>query len=99
MDPSVFGIPNECVGQVNTVGPSVDAYHREMATRIRQLLRKRKISQNVLADLAGVARGQLSAIINAEQSPTVRTLKKIADAFGVNPRELLPTNDSGRAAP
>jgi transcriptional regulator with XRE-family HTH domain len=65
-------------------------YHREIAARIRQLLRKRKISQNVLADLTGVGRGQLSAIINAEQSPTVRTLKKIADAFEVNARELLP---------
>lgn len=69
---------------------SVDAYHRELAARIRQLLRKRNVSQNVLADLAGVGRGQMSAIINAQQSPTVRTLKKLADALDVDPGELLP---------
>lgn len=68
----------------------MDAYHREIAERIKQLLRKRKVSQNVLADLAGVARGQLSAIVNAEQSPTVRTLKKIADALDVGVKALLP---------
>jgi transcriptional regulator with XRE-family HTH domain len=86
----VFGIPNDVREEVNTVGLPVDAYHREIATRIRALLGKRKISQNVLADLADVGRGQLSAVINAKQSPTVRTLKKIADALGVNPRDLLP---------
>jgi transcriptional regulator with XRE-family HTH domain len=69
----------------------VDAYHQAIADRIKQLLSKRKISQNVLADLAAVGRGQLSAIINAKQSPTVRTLKKIADALEVDTRDLLPS--------
>lgn len=67
-----------------------DAFHRALADRIKLHLRKRKLSQNVLADLAGVARGQMTAILSAQQSPTVRTLKKIADALGVDPRDLFP---------
>lgn len=68
----------------------MDDFHRGVAERIKQLARRRKISQNVLADLAGVGRGQMSAILNAKQSPTLRTLKKIADAGEVDVRDLLP---------
>ncbi|HZP66399.1 MAG TPA: helix-turn-helix transcriptional regulator [Rudaea sp.] len=70
----------------------MDDFHRAVAERIRALIRKRKLSQNVLADLAGVGRGQMTAILRAKASPTLRTLKKIADALEVDVRDLLPSS-------
>ncbi len=87
----LFGIPNDPATKVNTVTSTVDEFHRGIAKRIKALAARKKISQNVLADLAVVGRGQMSAILNAKQSPTARTLKKIADALEVDVRELLPS--------
>ena len=54
-------------------------------------MRRRRWSQNKLADFAGISHAQLSRLINCEQSPTVATLGKIAAALDVAVRELLPT--------
>jgi len=69
---------------------STDAAHRYFAARIRELVRRRKWSQNQLADFAGLSRAQLSRVLNGKQSPTLGTMLKIAAALDVSARDLLP---------
>jgi transcriptional regulator with XRE-family HTH domain len=49
----------------------------------------KKLSQNYLADFAGLSRAQMSRILNGQQSPTLRTLQKIAEALELDLRLLL----------
>lgn len=67
----------------------MDAVHRQMASRIRQLAKKRKLTANRLADFSGLGRGFLSNILTGKKSPSLRTLAKIAAALDVPVRELL----------
>ncbi len=67
----------------------MDAIHRHLATRIRQLARSRKMSMNRLADFAGLGRGYVSDVLAGKKSPTLRTLAKIAGALEVPVTELL----------
>ena len=57
--------------------------------RIREARRKRLMTQDVLAATAGISQKQLSKIENDEVDPRFSTLRKLADALGVEPRELL----------
>ena len=44
----------------------------------------------MLADRAGIGRAHLSRLLNHQQSPTLTTLEKIAEALDVPTRDLLP---------
>lgn len=52
------------------------ALHRQIAARIREHAKRRKMSLNKLADFAGISRRQLGRILNAEQSTMISTLEK-----------------------
>ena len=64
--------------------------HRYLAVRIREYAKRKKWSQNQVADFAGLSRSQLSRLVAGKQSPTLATLLKIAAALDVGVRELLP---------
>jgi transcriptional regulator with XRE-family HTH domain len=68
----------------------MDDLHRELASRLRTLMRKKRWSANQLADFAGVSRGYLSEVLVGKKSPTLRTLSKLAGALEVAVRALLP---------
>ena len=57
--------------------------------RVREERRRRLMTQDVLAATAGISQKQLSKIENDEVDPRFSTLRKLADALGVEPRELL----------
>ena len=67
----------------------MDDIHRQIAANIKRLARKKKWSANKLADFSGIARGAMSNVLTAKKSPTIRTLAKIADALGVEVKDLL----------
>lgn len=67
-----------------------DTAHRYLAARVRELAKRRRWSQNQLADFAGISRAQMSRVLNGAQSPTLATVVKIAGALEVGLRELLP---------
>lgn len=69
---------------------ALDAFHRQVSNRVLRLARERGWSLNQLADFAGIGRGHLSNILNTKQSPTLRTLKRLADALEARPKDLLP---------
>jgi transcriptional regulator with XRE-family HTH domain len=67
-----------------TVRSTVDRRHRELAQRINALRVRQRLSQNYLADFAGVSRAQMSRILSGQQSPTYKTILKIAEALNVS---------------
>ena len=60
-----------------------DPIHRMLAANVRRLAESRGWTLVQLADFAGVGRGRLYAILDGHGSPTIRTVKRIADALGV----------------
>lgn len=60
-----------------------------VATRIREVAARRKVSLNRLIELSGVSRTQLFAVLRGERAVTVDTLTKLAVALNVDPVELL----------
>jgi transcriptional regulator with XRE-family HTH domain len=68
----------------------MDALHRGFTRRVRELMKRRELSVNRLADFSGLGRGRVSEILAGKTSPTLRTIGKLADALEVPVRDLLP---------
>ena len=61
-----------------------------LATNIKKFRKKQKISQEDLAKKAGITYSTLIKIESrANENPTIRTLKKIADALNVTIDSLI----------
>lgn len=60
-----------------------------MATRIIALRKRRGLTQEQLAEKAGVGRSHLARLETARQDPTLSTLEKIAKALGVKVSKLI----------
>jgi transcriptional regulator with XRE-family HTH domain len=58
-------------------------------TRLRGLRRERALSQQDLERMTGVAQSTLSALESGKRDAQPRTVRKLADALGVEPRELM----------
>lgn len=56
---------------------------------IRRLRKARGLTQEQLAEDAGMAMRYLSGVERGEENPTLRFLIKIAEALGAEPAELL----------
>ena len=56
---------------------------------IRKLRERRKWSQTVLADFAGLSRSHLSEIENGLKSPNLSTLWRIAEAFDMQTSDMI----------
>ena len=57
--------------------------------RVQELRKKRNLSQEKLADMAGVHRTYIGMVERAEKNITLRNIKKIAKALDVNIKELF----------
>ena len=57
--------------------------------RVQELRKKRNLSQEQLADMAGVHRTYIGMVERAEKNITLRNIKKIAKALDVNIKELF----------
>ena len=62
---------------------------REVGNRIKAIRQAKGITQDQLAELAGLNRAHLYRLENGKQSMTLRTLKIIADTLGVRVRDLV----------
>lgn len=56
---------------------------------MRGLRRERALSQQDLERMTGVAQSTLSALESGKRDAQPRTVRKLADALGVEPRELM----------
>jgi transcriptional regulator with XRE-family HTH domain len=64
-----------------------------LGRRLRQIRRSRELSQEALADRAGVHPKHLSEIERANKDPRATTVIKLADALGVPVAELYADED------
>jgi transcriptional regulator with XRE-family HTH domain len=63
--------------------------NRFVGQRIRTIRRQKGITQDHLAELAGLNRVHLYRLENGRQSMTLNTLKVVADALEVRVRDLI----------
>jgi transcriptional regulator with XRE-family HTH domain len=63
------------------------------AVRLRELRRERALSQEDLERTTGIAQSTLSALERGKRDAQPRTVRKLAEAFGVEPRELMKGGD------
>ncbi len=62
---------------------------KRFGERVREERLKRKISQEKLAELAGVHRTYIGMIERAEKNITLENIEKVASALGLQINELL----------
>jgi transcriptional regulator with XRE-family HTH domain len=62
---------------------------KKLGENLRKLRLKKNISQGELATALNVDRAYISNIENGRMNPTLSTLGKIANAFGISSSELL----------
>lgn len=61
----------------------VDTERTTIGERIKVVMDAQKVSQNELERRTGIDRGHISRIINGKVSPTLDTIKRLADALEV----------------
>jgi transcriptional regulator with XRE-family HTH domain len=57
--------------------------------KLRELRRDRALAQEDLERMTGVAQSTLSALEAGKRDAQPRTVRKLAEALGVEPRELM----------
>ena len=67
----------------------MEFYDKAVASAIQRLRTKRKLSQEVLSGLSGMARPHLSMIERGERIPTLYTIWRLADALDMRPSDLV----------
>ena len=63
---------------------------KKFGRKIYTLRKRRNISQEQLANIAGIERSYMGAIERGERNPTLLKIHKIAKALKVSAGELLP---------
>lgn len=67
-----------------------DRFIREFGENVRQAREAKGLSQEALADAAGLHRTHISLIERAQRVIRLNTLEDLCRALGVQPDELLP---------
>ena len=65
-------------------------YVTRFGERIRQLRERSGLSQEILADAAGLHRTHISLIERGHRSIRIETIERLAIALDVEPSELMP---------
>ena len=60
-----------------------------VAANIRKRARRRRLTLERLADLSGISRASMWSLLAGDHYPTLRSLVRIANALGCEPRDLL----------
>ncbi|HOX57083.1 MAG TPA: helix-turn-helix transcriptional regulator [Candidatus Paceibacterota bacterium] len=69
--------------------PGIEQHRRLLGEAIRAKRRKRRLSQEKLAEKADLSTVFISRVERGKESPSVDSLVKIARALGVRARELV----------
>ena len=67
----------------------IDEIDKKVGLNIRLERVKRWISQEILADMAGIARSTMGIIERGEQSPSLQTVAKVANALQLDMYKLF----------
>jgi transcriptional regulator with XRE-family HTH domain len=63
--------------------------------KLRELRRRRMLSLRELGERSGVAFDNINKLENEQRRAQPRTVRKLADALGVAPMDLMKGQDSG----
>lgn len=74
----------------DTLDVAKDRFIQDFGERVRELRLERGLTQEKLADLAGMHFTAIGHIERASRSSTLETVLKLAKALQVQPRELIP---------
>lgn len=75
-------------------GEDLEAEHEAFSDRVRALMEKNNVTQEALANAAGISQPAVSNILTRKSRPQRRTVAKFAAALGVAPEELWPEYES-----
>lgn len=67
----------------------IDFDRKAVGCVIRQLRKERRLSQEVLSGLAGIARSHLAMIEGGTKQPNFETIWRLANALNMRPHELV----------
>jgi len=67
----------------------VQDIQEQLGATVRELRRKRKLTQDVFAERSGLHRAHVGEIERGESNVTIQTLKIIADTLGVKIVDLV----------
>ena len=65
------------------------------SARLRHLRREQALSQRELSRMTGIAFDTISRLETGKQRAQPRTIRKLANALGVEPRELMKGEEDG----
>lgn len=71
----------------------IDEIDKKVGMNIRVARIKRGISQEGLADMAGLARSTMGIVERGEQSPSLQTITKVANALDMDLYKLFIFED------
>lgn len=71
----------------------IDEIDKKVGMNIRLARIKRGISQEGLADMAGLARSTMGIVERGEQSPSLQTITKVANALDMDLHKLFIFED------
>lgn len=71
----------------------IDEIDKKVGMNIRVARTKRGISQEGLADMAGLARSTMGIVERGEQSPSLQTITKVANALDMDLHKLFIFED------
>ena len=63
--------------------------------KLRRLRRERALSQQDVERITGLAQATLSDLEGGKRGARASTLRKLAEALGVEPKELMKEEDEG----
>ncbi|MCC7423635.1 MAG: helix-turn-helix transcriptional regulator [Planctomycetaceae bacterium] len=69
---------------------AMDQQESTFAENVRSLMQAKDMSQDELARLTGVGQSAIANILGRQSRPQQRTVKKFAEALGVQPSDLWP---------
>jgi len=68
---------------------AADSIRATLAANMRRMRQERQLSQEALAELAGIHRNYLGGIERRERNVGLDNIERIARALGVSPSQLL----------
>jgi HTH-type transcriptional regulator, competence development regulator len=73
----------------------MDRFLKVDGTRLRRTRRARALSQRDLARITGIAHDTISQLETGKREAQPRTIRKLAEALGVEPSELMKGEADG----
>ena len=64
-------------------------WEKQVGANVRRLRKAKGLTQEGLADKAGLAMRYVSGIERGEENPSLQAMVKLATALGVHPRDLF----------